>query len=285
MPTEHFIKEYRLKAGFVFSFALVLLFIRFISNALLSEIGRPPFVFPESEWAYRLFLKSGIPHFLTFNFIIGGLFDAMLFFLPIIFMISLKRVYAIAFTLLLLVYFFTFNLATGHHYHGMVAVLVVTIPFWTKKENRFSLLWEGARFYLLYIFSSAALWKLLRGAVFYPDQLSNILKSQQLDLLLQQPNSFAAAVAHYLIVHPGISHLVLIANVLLQLSFLVGFFTKRFDTALLFLLILFVLANYFVMGIVSSEILILGITLLSFQQLMRIRRRLMVKTEMVPATT
>lgn len=285
MPTEHFLKEYRLKAVFVFSFTLLLLFIRFMSNAMLSEIGRPPFVFPEREWLYQLFLKSGIPHFFTFNFIVGGLFDALLFFLPIIFMISLKRIYAIAFTWLLLLYFFTFNLAAGHHYHGMVAMLVITIPFWSKEENRFALLWEGARFYLLYIFGSAGLWKLWRGSVFYPDQLSHILKSQQLDLFLQQPDSFAAQIAHYLIVHPSLAHIVFMVTVLLQLSFLIGFFTKRFDSILLFLLILFVLANYCVMGIVSSEILILGITLLSYRQLIKIRRRLTVKTEMQPATT
>lgn len=272
-PTErNFEQNYRLKGTLVFTFALLLLFIRIISSALLSQIGQPPVVFSfgEREWVYRVFMNSGLIEFLTSNFIVAALFDSLLFFLPVVYLISRRQVFVWAFSLVSVIYFLLFNSITGHHYHGLVGLLVITIPFFTKNENRFNLLWDGARYYLLYIFASAALWKILRGSAFNPEQLVSILKAQRLDLLLQQPDSIRAAITRYLILHPTTAHGVLLVNVLLQLSFAVGFFTKRFDDVLLGLCILFVLANYFVMGIVSSELLILCITLLSFKRLKQI---------------
>ena len=82
-PTErNFEQDYRLKGTLVFTFALLLLFIRIISSALLSQIGQPPVVFSfwETETVYKLFQSSGIINVLTSNFIIAALFDALLFF-------------------------------------------------------------------------------------------------------------------------------------------------------------------------------------------------------------
>lgn len=277
--TKNFEKDYRLKATLVFAFALLLLFMRFISNVLLSQVGRPAVVFKQKELLYHLFVQSGTVQFITSNYLIAALFDALLFFLPVLFILTKRRVYVCLFSLAMLVYFMAFNVITGHHYHGLAGLVVISIPFWSKNENRFNLLWEGARYYLLYIFASAALWKLLRGSAFEPQQMVNILKAQQLDLLIQQPDSVRAAIAQYLIAHPAVAHTVLVTNVLLQLSFLIGFFTKRFDTVLLALCVVFVAANYFAMSIVSAELLILCITLLNFKQMQKIQDVLWVKEE------
>lgn len=277
--TENFEKDYRLKATLVFDFALLLLFMRFISNVLLSQIGHAALVFEQKELLYRLFVQSGTVQLITSNYLIAALFDALLFFLPVLFILTQRRMYVWLFSLVTLVYFMAFNVITGHHYHGLAGLVVISIPFWSKDEDRFNLLWEGARYYLLYIFASAALWKLLRGSAFEPQQMVNILKAQQLDLLIQQPGSIRAAIAQYLIAHPALAHGVLVTNVLLQLSFMVGFFTRRFDSVLLMLCVVFVVANYFAMSIVSAELLILCITLLNFKQMQKIQDVLLVKEE------
>ncbi len=277
--TENFEKDYRLKATLVFAFALLLLFMRFISNVLLSQIGHAALVFEQKELLYRLFVQSGTVQLITSNYLIAALFDALLFFLPVLFILTQRRMYVWLFSLVTLVYFMAFNVITGHHYHGLAGLVVISIPFWSKDEDRFNLLWEGARYYLLYIFASAALWKLLRGSAFEPQQMVNILKAQQLDLLIQQPGSIRAAIAQYLIAHPALAHGVLVTNVLLQLSFMVGFFTRRFDSVLLMLCVVFVVANYFAMSIVSAELLILCITLLNFKQMQKIQDVLLVKEE------
>ncbi|MES2621499.1 MAG: hypothetical protein V4615_11670 [Bacteroidota bacterium] len=233
-------------------------------------MSQPPFIFEENEVVYKYFLFSGIPQFITSGSLVPALIDVCWYALPILFLLTNERIYAILFSIVTLIYFLTYNVAAAHHYHGLVGLLIVTIPFWTKKEERFHFLWEAARYYWLYIFASAALWKISRGTVFYADQLSNILKSQQINLLLQHPDTFKAHIAQYLIANPSTAHLVLIVNVLLQLSFSIGFFTKKFDTYLFWLAIIFSIANYYVMGIASFELLILNFTLMNWERIVKI---------------
>lgn len=264
--SEPFATQYRLKAYFVFGVALLILSYRFLSHALFTGMLNPVYSFQQKETWYHILFSSNIPQFITGNYLLSATLDLSLFIFPVLFLLRWQRAWAVAFSVVLLLYFFTFNLVTGHHYHGLVGAILITIPFWTKNETRFNLLWEAVRYYWLYIFASAALWKILRGSVFYTEQLSNILKSQQLDLLLQQPDSFQAQVAQYLIANPQVSHGVLVVNVLVQLCFAVGFFTRKFDTALFILALVFCAANYFVMSIVSAELLILNLTLLNWEK-------------------
>jgi hypothetical protein len=268
--TEAFDKEYRLKANFVFGFALLILYYHFISASIMSAMSQPPFIFDENEIVYRLFLASGIPQLITSGSVVPALFDVCWYALPVLFLLTHDRGHAIAFTIITTIYFLTYNVVAAHHYHSLVGLLVMTIPFWSKKETRFHFLWEAVRYYWLYILASAALWKILRGSIFYTDQLSNILKSQQINLLLQHPDTFRAHIAQYLIAHPQVGHIVLLANIVVQLSFLVGFFTKKFDGYLFALAMLFCIANYYVMGIVSTELLILNFTLMNWEKVVKI---------------
>ncbi len=268
--SETFEKELRLKAGFVFGFALLILYYRFISATILSAMAQPPFIFEENEIIYKYFLLSGIPQFLTSGSLVPALFDVCWYGLPILFLVTMDRIYAILFTIITTFYFLTFNIAAAHHYHGLVGVILISIPFWSKKETRFNFLWEAARYYWLYVLASAALWKILRGSIFYTDQLSNILKSQQINLLLQHPDTFRAHIAQYLIYQPQVTHIALLVNVALQLCFIVGFFTKKFDGYLFILAIIFCIANYYVMGIVSTELLILNFTLMNWEKVVKI---------------
>ena len=271
--SEEFTKGYNLKALFVFAVALLILFYRYISHALFLGMLHPVYSFQEKELCYRVFLTSHLAQSITNSNLLSAIFDLSLFAFPALFLLTRKKIFVIVFSIVLLIYFFTYNLVTGHHYHGLVGVLLITIPFWMKNETRFHLLWETVRYYWLYIFASAALWKILRGSFFYTEQLSNILKSQQLDLLLQKPDSLQTHIVQYLIANPHVSHWVLATNVIVQLSFLIGFFTKKYDSLLFVLAIVFCVANYFVMNIVSAELLILNLTLLNWEKVETLFRK------------
>ena len=270
--------DFKVKAYFVFMVGLYLFFYRMISNSMTTQMDYPPFLFGDKEFFYRIFLASHIPQFITSNRIIAALFDVSILVFAVLFLVTFKRIYAILFTVQVMVYFLTYNVITGHHYHGMIALIVISIPFWFKSEQRFNFSWEAVRYYFLYVFASAALWKILRGSAFYTDELSNILKSQQLNLLLQNPESFRAHIAEYLIANPATAHVVLLVNVFVQLTFLAGFFTKRFDKVLFWLAIVFCIANYYVMGIVSMDLLILDLTLLKWDSIKRYLVKIQVLT-------
>lgn len=251
----------------VYTMALAILLNRFFSRALLPQIGNALTNSNQQEFVYAVMSKLNLVTFFLNHHWVSALFDISLFFTPVFFLFSGKRIFSIAFTVLVTFYFLAFNVTAFHHYHGLFAIVVISIPFWTKNKTRFHLLWEAVRYYWLYVFSSAAIWKILRGSVFYRDQLSNILKQQQLDLLLQQPGGMQARFIQHLISNPEVSHAVLLLNVAVQLFFVVGFFTKKFDLVLFVLAIVFCVANYFVMNIVSVEMLILNLTLLNWSKL------------------
>ena len=254
------------KAYFVFGIAMYIFFYRMISNSMLSQMNHPIFLFGDKEWFYQIFISSGIAQFLTGNTLYAAVFDVSLLVFTVGFLLSGYRIYAMLFSLQVLIYFLTYNVVTGHHYHGLIGLLVITIPFWFKNEKKFAVMWEAARYYFLYLFASAALWKILRGSAFYQEQLSDILKSQQINLLLQNPQNYRAHIIQYMISHTAVSHVVLLIDVVLQLAFVIGFFTKKFDTILFVLAIVFCIGNYFVMSILSAELLILNLTLLDWQK-------------------
>ena len=230
-PTSAFAKSLSVKAYFVLGMAMYFCFYRLISASMLSQMNHPLFLFNESEFFYRAYLNSGIPQFITSNSVISALLDVSLLVLTIGFLMSFNRVFIVLFTLVAFNYFITYNLVTGHHYHGMFGLLIMTLPFWFKKEEKFNLAWELARYYFLYVLASAALWKILRGSAFYGLQLSDIIKSQQINLLLQDPGGYKAHIATFLIAHPAFSHFILLVDVMVQGCFIVGFFTKKYTTA------------------------------------------------------
>lgn len=266
MQQNRFSGAYFLKLRVAYVGVLLVLLCRLLQGVLLSQMQQPH-LFDLYQNAYSLFSITTIPYWLTQHTALAIVFDVLLFAMPFIAMFTANRLAAIASTVLLLIYMMLFNMAANHAYHGLIGAIVITIPFWCKTEERFNLLWDAARYYWLYAFTSAGLWKILRGSAFLTDQMSNILMQQQLDYLLQQPLTFKASVIQYLISHPTLSHGVLLINVCLQLSFLAGFFTRRFDTALIVLSVVFCLANYFVMSIVSTELLILNLTLISWDKI------------------
>lgn len=259
-----FSKQYNLRLNFAFGAILLLLFYRFIQSVLLSQMGQPLVPPANNDFVYLLFYNSGIMQFILSHPFVASVLDMMLFLLPILAMVTGRRAFVSGTTLGLLLYQFIFNWVTYHNYHGLVGAIALTIPFWSKKEQRFELLWQGIRYYWLYVFASAGLWKVLRGSAFHDGQLSSILMAQQLDMLLQHPDSWKAHLIQYLISHKQVANTVLLINVALQLSFLIGFFTRRFDYLLIGLSLLFCVANYFVMHIISAELLVLNLTLLNW---------------------
>ncbi|MCX6199937.1 MAG: hypothetical protein NTY88_12075 [Bacteroidetes bacterium] len=264
---ENFKSSFRVKASTVFACVLLMLLYRFMSGTLITGLAGFCCGLEYGNVFYHLFIKTGIPALILSSHSVSVFFDFCLFGLPVLLLLTQRNVFSVLFTAVAVIYFLLFNMVTAHFYHGFFAAIIISIPFWTKNERHFNLLWEGVRYYLLYVFASAALWKIFRGSVFYQEQLSNILKHQQLDMLLQQPLSYQASCVQYLIVHPEISHVVLIANVVVQLCFGVGFFTKKFDSLLFILACIFCAANYFVMGITSTELLVLNLTLLNWEKI------------------
>jgi hypothetical protein len=148
----------------------------------------------------------------------------------------------------------------------LAGVVLVAFLSCFKNVEKFNLIFSFSRLYTCFIFVSAAFWKLCRASVWNEDQMTNILLQQHgNEILGQDPALFNLQI--WLIEHPMISNGLWLGAFVLELSFLIGFFTRKLDSLLLVLFIVFLLMDLIVMKINFLEMGILLVFLLhNFQR-------------------
>ena len=255
------------RARYFYVACLAIFGYRLLSSTLFSQLSQPVLIQPSIDNTYWLFHWLGIPHAATHFMLWSAILDFLLFLLPVMAIMSKqRRLFAILFTLLVIAYQITISTYSIHHYHGLVGVMVLSLPFWSSSRERFAYLWQGARYYFFFIFFSAAIWKIGRGSIFYSHEMSNILMAQHAQYMSDYPTTYMTAFYAYLISHTAIAQCLFWATVLLQFSFVGGFITKRYDKFYIGLTLLFVLANYAIMAIPSFDLLAFCIVLWADQE-------------------
>ncbi len=145
--------------------------------------------------------------------------------------------------------------------HFFIQWLFFPIVFAPADKKTFMLLFEGLRYFFLYFFVSAAIWKLAQGGLFNISEMSGVLLYQHKELLSSSPGYWQSNFILYLIQQPTLSYLLYLSAALLELSFLIGFFKKKYDRLLLVLFIVFLLMDHLIMRIPYYEISPLALTL------------------------
>ena len=261
-------EQINVRARYFYLSSVLIFCIRFASSTLFSQLSQPVLIDPGIDNTYWLFHWFGIPHIVTHSILWSAVLDMLIFILPIIAsLIPRRRVIAFLFTSLVVVYQITYSTYAIHHYHSLLGVFFLSIPFWFGPGQRFTLVWEAARYYFFFIFASAALWKLSTGSLWNSGHMSSILMAQHVQTIYEYPTSVFAYLHSYLIVHTGLARLCFIAGFVIQLSFLGGFFTKKFDRIYLILFFLFFAMNYLLMDIVSLELFIFCLVLLDWDRI------------------
>ena len=153
----------------------------------------------------------------------------------------------------------------GHHYHS-VGPIFLTIPFIFKDKLNFNFTFLAIRYYFLFELTSACLWKLLRGTIFNVEQFSSILKIQNIEYFIFDQISFKAKFIFYLIEHPLVAQICWGLLILLQFSFIIGFFTRKLDILLIILYFFFAIGSFVLMNIISFETTIFLITLIPWHR-------------------
>lgn len=252
------------KKRYFFVGVLILLCFYAYNHILLTQFclnGSPALIFPSIDNGYWLVLASGIFHFFTSHLTAAILFDILFFALPVLILfLSSNRWLNVLFFLITFLYAIFINTIAAHHFHLFLAMVLLSFAF-CFRGNRFENIWRAIRYYTLFIFVSAALWKLFRGSIVSPNQMLNILHAQHAQFLYEQPNTIHAKFIRWLITHSALSNLLIYFAALLQISFVIGFFTSKIDTYLLAMLLSFVAVNYCVMQIFPPEIFLFALTL------------------------
>lgn len=258
----------RLMSYAVFGFITLTLIYRFLSNSLLSQLEAPVLKNPYVDLTYWMYHLANIPELLTGSFWLSLLFDLCLISLAVLSCYTHRRtIWPILFGVFYLTYLVSYNSFSTHHTHCMAGIFLISIPFWFKDNKAFSLVWEGLRFYALFIYSSAFLWKLFRGSIFHAEQGFSIMLNESASYLLLNPDSWRSQFYWTIIEDPQFAEQLIIAGALTQGLFIIGFFTRRFEWLWFILPIIFQTMTYLLFHVLIYELLILSLVFLPWAKI------------------
>jgi hypothetical protein len=237
---------------FGFYYAVLLGF--FIDDRLLFQY-RPIFFNYNRDLTELGLIATGLPRWMIahpVSFIVADLL-AFVLPLPVIWQNLRSRSFSpwpgILFFVYLALYLLLANIFWQDHHEPYILFFLLAPVWTTARSDRFYGILTVCRYYFLYLFVSAAIWKIARGAVFNGEEMSRILLLHHTDWLTGACSSVTCRVYSWLISHPAPAQALYIGGVVVEACFVLGFFTRRWDRLLIALAILFVISDLWVMRI------------------------------------
>lgn len=254
-------------ARIVFSLFLLSLIWSFFSNTLVHQLCQPVIKYPYVDPTYWVMNWLHIPEIVTGNYALAWIFDCMLIGSCVLSLLFPdKRIFVWSLIILFFIYFITYNTYGAYHTGNKIGLLLIAIPFAVRDNKSFNYLWQGLRYFLLFSFSCAFLWKLFRFGWLYADEGILIMKRNAAAYLYFKPDTSLAQVYEWFLQHPGLLQFLYIAGFVLEGVFIIGFFTKKADRYLFILSFLLIFGFWFMAEAHFFELLILNLTLVNFHK-------------------
>ncbi|MCP4442654.1 MAG: hypothetical protein GY810_27425 [Aureispira sp.] len=237
-------------------------------SLLLSQLLEPVFVTPRADNVFWGLHILGLPDVLIHNSWAAIAIDGSLLLLPLLAMLLPNwRIFSILLAISCSLYFVTFNSVSTHHEHTFLGVVFWSLVLCFKQNKSFVLGLWALRYYVCFALFSAAIWKVYRGSAFDSTQMEHILKAQHLDFMVQNPTHWYSDFINYLLSSPTICAALWYGMLVLELFFVVGFFTRRLDKFLLYFVLLFFFADYWVMNLAFFEFCIFAFVFVKWEAL------------------
>ncbi|MCY7408923.1 MAG: hypothetical protein LH473_01495, partial [Chitinophagales bacterium] len=171
--------ERKLISKIFYGFMLFVIAVEYLSNHLIHQLNEPVLINPAADNTYWLLHLLMIPQLIASSNDVALAFEIIWVALILCCLVFERQViFNWLFTIFFLVFIVTKNSFVAHQEHGINAAFLMSFIFLVRNETRFSFLFRAFRYYVLFIFVSAACWKILRWNFTNPFQLSEILKSQ-----------------------------------------------------------------------------------------------------------
>ena len=251
---------------------LLFLTLRLAEHAMLSELQSPPLFTVEIDFTYWLFRESGIPAWIMQHRAAAILFDILLFSSGLLsFALPLNRKILAVFALLLFLYAMIFDLYATHHLAQVYGLMIVMLPFLVGNNDKFTLAWEGMRYFTCFIYFMAFIWKTCIGQSFYYlQQGADTFKNNLVSFISLNPDTrmthfYEWFLRHEWILNTGEKGLVLLEGIMVA-----GFFTKKYDRWLIWVPVMIHVTTYFFSDVFFIELLVVDLSFLSITQLDRL---------------
>lgn len=251
---------------------LFFLTLRLAEHAMLSGLQSPPLFTVEVDFTYWLFRESGIPAWIMQHRAAAIIFDILLFSSGLLsFTLPLNRKILTVFALLLFLYAMIFNMYATHHLAQVYGLMIVLLPFLVGSNDKFTLAWEGMRYFTCFIYFMAFVWKTCIGHSFYYLQQGAVtFKSNLVDYMSLNPGSGMTHFYEWFLRHEWVLNAGEKGLVLLEGIMVVGFFTKRYDRWLIWVPVVIHVMTYFFSDVFFIELLVVDLSFLSVTQLDRL---------------
>jgi len=233
---------------------LIIIIYKYFTKGFLFQL--PPFFFYNKlDFTTWLVMLTGVHRAFLNNFTLCFISDVLFCSLPFIYFFaylkSKKLASIIGFIICIvnITYAVIYCSFPTDSLENHIALILFPVVFTALTLNTFWFLINGLRYFFLFFFASAGIWKIWQGGIFDFQQMSAILIYQHKEFLISSSPSSLVLFYKWLIVHPFVSYSLYLCNSIVELFFLAGFFTKRWDRLLILLYILFLIANAIVMKI------------------------------------
>lgn len=213
-------------------------------------------------------METGLHQFIIQHPFSWYLMDILFYCMPVVYWLVYlknKRLAPIAAVVMLVtnwVYIQVYTLYPASSIESFMAWLLFPIAFIPSRLRTFYYIIQCLRYFFLYLLISAGLWKIVQAGIFNPDQMSGVLLYQHKEFLASSPGYWLSRFFYWLINHSRVSYLLYLAGTLLELCFIAGFFTKKFDRWLIYAFVTFLLFDLFIMRIYYWELIPFVIVLL-----------------------
>jgi hypothetical protein len=204
-------------------------------------------------------MKTGLHQWLLNNPTGWLVFDVSFYAMPLLMYVAFQRsirMGAIVSVIMLFVnwlYIQCYTLYPTNSIEGHIAWLLFPVLFMTVNQRSFYCILHALRYFFLFFFASAGLWKIVQGGLFNIDQMSGVLLLQHKEYLTSS-NNWHTTFIYWLINHHTISYLLYLAGLLVELVFIAGFFTKKYDRYLVAAFIAFLVMDLLIMRISYLEV-------------------------------
>ena len=248
----------------VFGWLFLVVLYQWWADLMISQLEAPVLLRLDMDLTYWMIHATGIGELFQSSYASALTFDILLTLLCLITALFPKRIiFPILTGIFYLIYCVLLNSYQCWHYHNLITLILLLVPFCFRSLKTFSLLFAGLRYAVAYIYASAAIWKLFRGSVFNEGQMQWLIEHNYVDRLAVDGYqlNFLENAMFQLSSYPTLSSVALIIGVVMEASFLVAFFTRKFDR---YLIIIGVVFHLFTTILVDVSFLQLWILFLVF---------------------
>lgn len=256
----------------VFGWLFLIILYQWWANLMISQLEAPVLLRVDLDFTYWLIHMTGVGDLFRSSYASALTFDLLLTVLCLITVIFPKRVILPILTgVFYLIYCVLLNSYQCWHYHNLITLIWLIIPFCFRSIKTFSLLFAGLRYAVAYIYASAALWKLFRGSVFNEGQMQWLIEHNYVDRLAVDGYqlNFLENAMFQLSNYPTLSSVALIIGVAMEASFIVAFFTRKFDRYLIVIGIVFHLITAVLVDVSFLQLWILFLVFIPSEKIAR----------------